>query len=51
VAGQVVLVAILRKGEMLLPHGDLRMQAVDEVLALVHADEVAKLHDILGHFD
>ncbi len=48
---QVVLVAILRKGEMLLPHGDLRLQAVDEVLALVHADEVAKLHAILGHFD
>ncbi|HNT74031.1 MAG TPA: NAD-binding protein [Anaerolineae bacterium] len=48
---QAVLVAILRKGEMLLPHGDLRLQAVDEVLALVHADEVAKLHALLGHFD
>jgi trk system potassium uptake protein TrkA len=48
---QAVLVAILRKGEMLLPHGDLRLQAVDEVLAVVHADEVEKLHAILGRSD
>ncbi|MBN2004731.1 MAG: TrkA family potassium uptake protein [Anaerolineae bacterium] len=45
---QAVLVAILRKGEMLLPRGELRLQAVDEVLAVVHAEEVAKLHAILG---
>ncbi len=45
---QAMLVAILRKGEMLLPRGELRLQAVDEVLAVVHADEVAKLHAILG---
>jgi len=43
-----MLVAILRKGEMLLPRGELRLQAVDEVLAGVHADDVEKLHAVLG---
>jgi trk system potassium uptake protein TrkA len=45
---QSVVVTVLRKGEMLIPHGELRLQAVDEVLAVVHADQVADLYALLG---
>ncbi|HQE92716.1 MAG TPA: NAD-binding protein [Anaerolineae bacterium] len=45
---QSVLVTVLRKGELLIPHGELRLQAVDEVLVVVHADQVADLYALLG---
>lgn len=40
--------AILRKGELILPHGDTILQSADEVLAVVHSSELQHLAAILG---
>jgi trk system potassium uptake protein TrkA len=47
-AGKCVLVAVLRKGEMLLPRPDLVFHPADEVLAVVHATEAGRLAALLG---
>jgi trk system potassium uptake protein TrkA len=46
-----VLVAVLRKGEMLLPRGDTRFQLADEVLAVVRSSQQGVLADALGRTD
>jgi trk system potassium uptake protein TrkA len=43
-----LLVAVIRKGELILPRGDTILDQDDEVLALVHSSEVPNLADILG---
>jgi trk system potassium uptake protein TrkA len=43
-----VLAAVLRKGELIVPHGELVLQPADEVVALVHASQVTRLAAILG---
>ena len=43
-----VLIAVLRKGEMIVPHGNTRFQAVDEVLALVRSSQQTALAKLLG---
>ena len=43
-----VLAAIIRKGELIIPRGDIVLQTADEVLAVVHSDEKAQLAAILG---
>jgi trk system potassium uptake protein TrkA len=43
-----ILVAVLRKGEMLHPAADLTLQPADEVLAVVHATQAGKLAALLG---
>jgi trk system potassium uptake protein len=43
-----VLAAIIRKGEMIVPHGDTVLQEADEVLAVVHSAEKSQLAAILG---
>jgi len=43
-----VLATILRKGQVILPHGDVRLQPVDEVIAIVHASQAANLAALLG---
>jgi trk system potassium uptake protein TrkA len=48
---ECVLVAIIRKGQLLLPRGDLVLQPVDEVLALVHSSQASQLAALLGHND
>ena len=45
---ECVLVAVLRKGEMLLPRPDLVLRPADEVLAVVHATEAGRLAALLG---
>jgi trk system potassium uptake protein TrkA len=40
--------AVIRKGKLLIPRGDLVFQANDEVLALVHFSRLSQLADILG---
>ncbi len=45
---QCVFTAIIRKGELIVPHGDTILQPVDEVLAVVHAAELPELAAILG---
>nr|MBC7245843.1 TrkA family potassium uptake protein [Chloroflexota bacterium] len=42
------LAAIIRKGQLLIPHGDTVLQPADEVLAVVHASQVAQLAVLLG---
>ncbi len=42
------LVAIIRKGELIVPHGDTVLQPVDEILAIVHASALAQLAALLG---
>jgi len=44
----VVLVAILRKGEMLIPKGTTVFQEADEVIALVHSSSAAALNALLS---
>jgi trk system potassium uptake protein TrkA len=42
------LVAIIRQGQLVVPRGDTVLQGTDEVLAIVHASQVAQLAAILG---
>jgi trk system potassium uptake protein len=43
-----VLAAVIRAGQMIIPHGDLVLQPVDEVVALVHASQAADLAALLS---
>jgi trk system potassium uptake protein len=45
---ECVLVAIIRKNKLFIPHGDTVLQSADEVLALVHASELKQLAKLLG---
>ncbi len=42
------IIAILRKGRLIIPHGDTVLQPVDEVIALVHASELEALAALLS---
>lgn len=46
---ECALAAVIRKGELLIPHSRLVLQPADEVLAVVHADQVPALAALLGH--
>ena len=41
------LVAVIRKGLLMVPRGDLVLQPVDEVIALVHSSQVTELAEVL----
>lgn len=43
-----VIAAILRKGELLIPHGETVLQPADEVLAVVHSDQALDLARLLS---
>jgi trk system potassium uptake protein TrkA len=45
---ECVLVAIIRSGNLIIPHGDVVLQSADEVLALVHSSQVAALAAMLN---
>ena len=45
---ECVIVAIIRKNQMLIPHGDTILQPADEVLALVHTSQLKQLAILLG---
>jgi trk system potassium uptake protein TrkA len=45
---QCVLAAIIRKGELIIPRGDVLLQPADEIIALVHSSEAAALASLLG---
>jgi trk system potassium uptake protein TrkA len=45
---ECVFVAILRKGQLIIPRGETILQPVDEVISLVHASQLAKLAALLG---
>jgi trk system potassium uptake protein TrkA len=46
-----VFTAILRKGELMIPHGDLVLQPADEILAVVHASDLDLLASLLARRD
>jgi trk system potassium uptake protein TrkA len=46
-----VFTAILRKGELMIPHGNLVLQAADEILAVVHASDLEHLAALLARRD
>ena len=46
---QCVLTAILRRGQLVLPRGNIVIEEADEVIAVVHSSAVAKLAAVLGH--
>ncbi len=43
-----LLAALIREGRLIVPHGDTVLEPGDEVLAVVHASQAAKLAAILG---
>jgi len=45
---ECVFVAILRKNQLIVPHGETTLQPVDEVIALVHTSHLADLAALLG---
>jgi trk system potassium uptake protein len=45
---QCVLVAVIRKGTLLLPKGDTVLQEADEVLALVKSTELSQFNALLA---
>ena len=47
--GECVISAIIRKGRMIIPHGDTVLQTADEILAVVHESQVAQLAAILAY--
>jgi trk system potassium uptake protein TrkA len=42
------LAAIIRKGELTIPRGDVVLLPADEILAVIHSDEVSQFAMILG---
>jgi trk system potassium uptake protein TrkA len=51
IPNECVIVAIIRKNKMLIPHGDTILQPADEVLALVHSSQLEQLATLLGPKD
>ena len=45
---ECALAAIIRKGDLLIPHPDTVLQPADEVLAVVHADALSRFAALLG---
>jgi trk system potassium uptake protein TrkA len=43
-----VVVAVIRAGQLFIPRGDTVLEAVDEVLAVVHSSQQEYLDDLLG---
>jgi trk system potassium uptake protein TrkA len=45
---ECVLAAIIRKGNLIIPRGDVILQSADEVLAVVHSSQSEALASLLG---
>jgi trk system potassium uptake protein TrkA len=45
---ECVFVAVLRHGQLIIPHGDTVLEPVDEVIALVHGRSLEQLAEMLG---
>ena len=43
-----VITAVMRRGQMIIPHGDLQFEAGDEVLAVVDNASLGKLRQLFG---
>jgi trk system potassium uptake protein TrkA len=47
IPNECVVAAIIRKGRLIIPHGDTTLQVADEIVAVVHASQVAELANVL----
>jgi trk system potassium uptake protein TrkA len=45
---QCVFAAVIRKGKLIVPNGNTELAPIDEIIALVHATQVAQLAQLLG---
>jgi trk system potassium uptake protein TrkA len=45
---ECVIAAIIRKGHLIIPHGDTVLAPADEIIAVVHATQARQLADLLG---
>lgn len=45
---ECTLAAIIRKGDLLIPHAAMVLQPADEIVAVVHQDALARLSALLG---
>jgi trk system potassium uptake protein TrkA len=48
VPSECVFVAVLRKGQLIVPHGETVLKPVDEVIALIHSAKSEELASLLG---
>jgi trk system potassium uptake protein len=48
---ECVLAAVIRKGELIIPRGNLVLQASDEILAVVHSSAISALAKLLARTD
>jgi trk system potassium uptake protein TrkA len=48
IPSECVIVAIIRKNQLIIPHGDTVLLPADEVLALVHVTQLEQLASLLG---
>jgi trk system potassium uptake protein len=48
IPNECVIVAIIRKTQLLIPHGDTTLMPADEVLALVHESDLSQIALLLG---
>ena len=49
IPSECIVAAVIRKGKLIIPHGDTVFQPADEVLAIVHASQVSALAAVLNH--
>jgi trk system potassium uptake protein TrkA len=45
---ECVFVAVIRRGQLIIPRGDTGLEPVDEVIALIHSSQAGKLAALLG---
>ena len=48
IPAESVIAGVIRRGKLLIPRADLLLEPDDEVLAVVHSAEMARLATILG---
>ena len=48
IPSECVVAAVIRKGKMIIPHGDTVLLPSDEVIAIVHASQVTQLANSLA---
>ena len=48
IPSECVIMAIIRSGNLLIPHGDTKLEKADEIIALVHAGQAVEFEKILA---
>ena len=51
IPSECVMAAVIRKGKMIIPHGDTVLQPSDEIVAIVHASQISQLAATLARQD